>query len=132
MRSDEHIASVRESLQVIKEAIQIGIGQRQRTIGFHCSAAAVDILELYLHERDAISPGKVIKHDFFTSERKAKSKLPEQFDEKEQIIALLVRLEEKRNSLCYGKLKPKEDVENYLTLFRKIREFFDQRGVTYE
>ncbi len=127
MNAEEHKAAVKESIEVIKEAIQTGIERRQRTIGFHCSAAVIDLLELFLHKNNIIDPGKTMKHDFFSSERKALSKLSEDFPEKQKIIALLVSLETKRNQLCYGKLKQKEDVEAYLALFARIRSFFDEK-----
>jgi hypothetical protein len=132
MNVEDHRRAIRESLEVIKEAVQRGLEQRQRTIGFHCSAAATDLLELFLHQHNAINPGKVIKHDFFASEKKAHRRLPEDFSDKKIIISLLVQLETKRNLLCYGKIKPQDQVEEYLTLFRKVRAFFDAKQVKYD
>lgn len=132
MKGEDHRQAVKESLAVIKEAVQTGLEQRQRTIGFHCSAAAVDMLELFLHQHNAINPGKVIKHDFFTSEKKAQRMLPEGFLDKGLIIPLLVQLEAKRNQLCYGKLKSKKDIEEYVDFFHEVRSFFDSRGVKYD
>jgi len=132
MKAEEHYNAVRESLEVIEESVQIGIEQRQRTIGFHCSAAAVDMLELFLHKQNSINPGKIVKHDFFSSEKKAHRMLPEKFRDREIIIPILVQLETKRNQLCYGKIKPTKDIEDYLAVFHKVRSFFDSRGLTYE
>ncbi len=129
MKAEDHRQAIKESLEVIKEAVQLGLEQRQRTIGFHCSAAAIDLLELFLHQHNAINPGKVIKHDFFASEKKALRKLPEDFPDKSIIVPLLVQLESKRNQLCYGKIKPKDDLEKYLSAFHKVRSFFDSKKV---
>lgn len=71
MKDIEHRKAIKESLEVINESVQVGVECRQRTIGFHCSASAADLLELYLHHLNAINPGKVLKHDFFTSEKKS-------------------------------------------------------------
>ncbi|MBI2669389.1 hypothetical protein HYX14_06120 [Candidatus Woesearchaeota archaeon] len=129
MNEEDHRKAVRESLEVIKEAVYKGMEQRQRTLGFHCSAVAIDLLELFLHQQNCISPGKILKHDFFSSEKKALRKLPEEFPDKEKVIAMVVKLEAKRNSLCYGKRKPKKDVEEYLALFRTIQQFLETKGI---
>lgn len=127
MKESEHLAAIKESLIVLKEAVQAGMEERQRTIGFHCSAAAADLLELFLQKDNIIDPGKLIKHDFFTSEKKARLKLPEEFPEKSRIISFMVSLETQRNELCYGKRKPKEKIERYLDLFSSIRKFFEEK-----
>jgi len=59
MREDKHYERLKESLEVLDESITKGIMSRQRTIGFNCSAAAVDMLEIYLH--------KVIRNRFSDS-----------------------------------------------------------------
>ncbi len=117
MKEIEHKKAIKESLEVINESVQVGVESRQRTIGFHCSAAAADLLELYLHHLNAINPGKVLKHDFFASEKKALRKVSEEFPDKEKIIKLVVELETQRNQLCYGKKQPKDKIEAYLKHF---------------
>ncbi len=131
MKETEHKKAIKESQEVINESVQIGVESRQRTIGFHCSAAAVDLLELYLHSLNAINLGKVLKHDFFTSEKKAFRKLPEEFPDKSKIITLMVELETQRNQLCYGKKQLKEKIEAYLNIFNSIRYLFESKGVKY-
>ena len=108
MNIESHRRAIRESLELINESIQRGLEERQRTIGFHCSVAAVDMLELFLHSNGIIDPGKTIKHDFFTSERKALEKLTFSFEKKHEIVKLPVELESRRNSLCYGRPMPRQ------------------------
>ncbi len=132
MKDAEHKKAIKESLDVINESVQRGVESRQRTIGFHCSAASADLLELYLHHLNAINPGKVLKHDFFTSEKKAQRKVSEEFPDKDKIIKLIVELETQRNQLCYGKKQPKEKIESYLKLFNSIRQLFESKGVQYD
>lgn len=132
MRIDHHKRAIKESLEIIKESIDRGLIERQRTIGFHCSVAAVDILELYLHSKNLVDPGASIKHDFFSSEKKALSKIKVEFENKARIIKLLVEIENKRNLLCYGKGQSKEYIEKYLGLFNALRKIFDSMGVEYE
>ena len=38
-----HLAKIKEHLQVLKDAIVIGIEHRSTTIGFHTSACAMDL-----------------------------------------------------------------------------------------
>jgi hypothetical protein len=132
MNIEGHRRAVRESLEEIKEAVQKGVMERQRTIGFHCSVAAADMLEMFLHEQNLIDPGTTIKHEFFASVRKAEERLPAEFPEKDVIIGLMVELESKRNALCYGRPQPKENIEQYLLTFNKLRRVFDRLGVIYE
>ena len=132
MKDTEHRKAIKESLEVINESVQVGVESRQRTIGFHCSASVADLLELYLHHLNAINPGKVLKHDFFTSEKKAQRKLPEEFPDKDNIIKLIVELETQRNHLCYGKKQPKDKIEAYLNLFNSIKQLFESKGVKYD
>ena len=67
MNMEAHRRAIRESVETLRECVQRGIESRQRTIGFHCSVAAADMLELYLHSKNLIDPGRTIKHDFFSS-----------------------------------------------------------------
>ncbi|MEK6845845.1 MAG: hypothetical protein AABY26_03745 [Nanoarchaeota archaeon] len=104
-----HQARIQEHLQVLKDAVAIGIESRPATIGFHTSACAIDLLETYLHKIDKIPIGKQIKHDWFkrpTPEQKIKPLVERQlninFPQKQDIFELFYVLEEKRNKLIYG------------------------------
>ena len=55
MRVETHIRNVKESFRHIDRAIQEGLVENQRTIGFHASAAAVDMFELLLHRKNLIN-----------------------------------------------------------------------------
>lgn len=132
MKIEDHKKTIKESLEVIKESINKGLIERQRTIGFHCSTALANMLEIYLHTKNLIDPGSTIKHDFFSSERKALEKLSQQFENKEQILKLLAEIEKKRNIICYGKNQSAEYIEEYLKLFNRARGIFDSMGVAYE
>ncbi|MFH0836580.1 MAG: hypothetical protein V1870_00460 [Candidatus Aenigmatarchaeota archaeon] len=132
MNIESHKKGLRESLTMIRRAIQDGIENNQRTIGFNCSAAIVDVLEIYLHSRNLIDPGTIIKHDFFNSRKQAEKRLTFDFPNKGKIIEMLVRLEEKRNILCYGKQQSGKMLEEHISLFNEIKKIFDEMGVDYE
>ncbi len=104
-----HKARIKEHLQVIKDAIAVGIESRPATIGFHTSACAIDIVELYLHKTGKIPIGMQVKHNWFKRPTPGQKimPLPERhlkadFPTKKEIIDLLYILEEKRNKLVYG------------------------------
>ena len=67
MNVETHLRNLRESLEVIRESIEKGLVERQRTLGFNTSAAAADMLELFLHSKNLIDPGFVIKHEWLKS-----------------------------------------------------------------
>ena len=130
MNADAHRRAIRESLEEIEEAIKRGVTDRQRTIGFHCSVAAADMLELYLHEQNLIDPGTTIKHDFFSSLRAANERIKPEFPNKNEILSLMHRLEVERNLLCYGKPRTQEDLENFIETFNKLRMVLENMGLT--
>jgi len=131
MRIEDHIRNINESLEVINESIQKGIRDRQRNIGFNVSVASVEMLEVFLHKNNIINPGAVIKHDWFSSKRKADEKLKFDFPDKEKIINILVSIEEKRNILCYGKPQPAESIEEILGQFNKIKSMLENKGIKW-
>ena len=132
MASESHKRAIRESLETISESIIKGVVERQRNIGFHCSVAAVDILEVFLHSQNLINPGVVLKHNDFSSVRRVKEKLDFDFKNKDEVISLICELERVRNLLCYGKARERAFVEGYVLIFNKLLKIFDEMGVKYE
>ena|SRR3989344_2219951 len=127
---EEHLNKIKEHLDEINDAIEEGIEKKPITIGFHCSACAIQFLELYLHALNKISIGKVIKHDWFKrpqTEQKIlpliERKLPVEFSKKAKIYNLIYELEEERTILMYGK-PVKGQVKKVLEIFQKIKEIF--------
>ncbi len=132
MRIESHKKSIAESLDELAQAINIGLEKRQKTIGFHCSSAAVELLEIYLHTKNLIDPGFQLKHNDFVSERIALEKLPFDFENKEIIIKVMVDIEKKRNTLCYGKQQPAKSIEEYIEKFNQMKNIMIEMGVEYE
>lgn len=125
MNAEAHRRAIRESIEEIEEAVKRGIEERQRTIGFHCSVAAADMLELYLHGQNMIDPGTTIKHDFFASLRIVNERIKLDFPNKTEIFSLMHRLEAERNLLCYGKPKARKELEDFILTFNKLRGIFE-------
>ena len=129
---EEHKKKIKEHLEEINDAIEDGIENKPITIGFHCSACSLQLLELYLHNINKISIGKIIKHDWFkrpTPEQKKEPlidrKLPVNFDNKNEIYNLIYSLEKERNILMYGK-PAKTQIKKILNNFFKLKEIFDR------
>jgi hypothetical protein len=128
--AEEHIKKIKEHLEEIDDAIEEGANNKPVTIGFNCSACAMQLLELYLHVVHKISIGKIIKHEWFkrpTAEQKKEPlierKLQTEFPRKEEIYDLIYSLEEERNILVYGK-PSEQQTKKVLELFVKLKEIF--------
>ena len=129
MKIEDHFRNINESIEVIEESIQKGLHERQRNISFNASVAAVEMLEVFLHRQNLINPGTVIKHDWFSSVKKARDRLKFDFPEKEEIMRLINSIEEKRNILCYGRPQPIKTITSILDSFNKLRSLFRKFGM---
>jgi len=131
MKIEDHLRNINESIEEISNAVKKGIENKQRTIGFNCSVASVEMLEVYLHKLELINPGAIIKHEWFSSARRANESLDFDFPDKEKIINLLFKIEEKRNNLCYGKKQLISEIEYVLNLFYEIKSLFEKSGLKW-
>ncbi len=125
---EEHKNKIKEHLEEIEDAIERGIEKRPVTIGFHCSACAMQFLELYLHVKNKISMGKVVKHDWFKrphfeqkQEPLIERKLGVDFPKKQEVYDLIYSLEDERNILMYGKPFEKQ-VKKVLNIFLEFKK----------
>ncbi len=137
-----HRERIEEHLSELRDAVALGLENRPATVGFHTSACAIDLLELYLHKTGKISIGMQVKHDWFKRPNAGQKSIPlaerkikVDFEKKEEIIELLYDLEENRNVLIYGKAT-KERVRSSWDLFQKfkaiLRELLLKEGVEIE
>jgi hypothetical protein len=131
MKIEDHLKNIQESLEVIKECVQKGIVDRKRNIGFNVSVGATEMLEVFLHNLNLIGTGGIIKHEWFSSARRAEEKLNFFFPNKEKILSLLVEIESKRNLLCYGKPQPTEIIEEILKDFYELKSIFEKEGLKW-
>lgn len=129
MKIESHLESLKESLAVIEESIIKGLIERQRTIGFHASAASIDLLEILLHKNNLIDQGFIIKHKWLKSKNAIKEKFQFYFPKKEEILDLIYKIEEKRNILCYGKPQKLEIIQEVLENFNKLKKLFREAGI---
>ncbi|HIH37610.1 hypothetical protein J4460_01670 [Candidatus Woesearchaeota archaeon] len=129
MRVEHHLRNLKESLEEVEAAVEKGVLLRQRTIGFHTSAACVDMLEIYLHKKNLIPLSFILKHEWFASKNKIQEKVSFPFSRKDEILSLISKVELKRNILCYGKQQPEQDIEELLHHFNSLRNIMEELGV---
>lgn len=129
MKAETHLAAIKESIEELQDCIAKGIEKRQRTIGFHCSAAAADLFELFLHKQNLIDPGANVKHNWFASTGAAKKRFAFDFPKKEELLKILNEIEKNRNLLCYGKPQPAKTIEETIVLFNKLKSEIEKLGV---
>ena len=120
---EEHKKIVRELLDDINEKIRSNLlVERQKIIGFATSEAATNVFAVLLHKNNLISPGFNVNHSLFVSTKRAEEKFNFDFVKKKQILDLLVKQEDLRNKLCYGREKGKVLVESAIKNLFKLKE----------
>lgn len=129
MKIEDHLRNLKESLAVIEESIKIGLIERQRNIGFNASASATDMIEIFLHKNSLIDMGFIVKHEWFNSKNKLEEKFPFDFSKKREIFSLILKIEEKRNTLCYGKPQKIEILHEVIENLNKLKELFKGVGL---
>ncbi|MDO8460717.1 MAG: hypothetical protein Q7S74_06420 [Nanoarchaeota archaeon] len=129
MKIEAHLKNLKESLEVIEESIEKGLIERQRTIGFHTSTAAAEMLEILLHKLNLLDTSIIIKHEWLKSKNTIEEKLPFDFPKKKDVLDLILKIEEKRNALCYGKPQEKDVIQEIINDFNKLKKIFKEAGI---
>ncbi len=124
MKIENHLRNLQESVEEIENAVKEGLEKKQRTLGFHTSSAAIDMLEIILHKNNLIDFGFVIKHEWFNSKRKIEEKIYFDFPRKKEIIEHISKIESARNKFCYGKRQNEEELEEIVNEFNKLKGLF--------
>ena len=131
MNVEDHLRNISESLEVLKESIQKGLEKRQRNIAFNTSLCAVEMFEVFLHKENLLHPSSILKHNWFSSVRKAHEKINFDFLDKDKIIGLICKIEERRNILCYGKQRSALEIRGILDYFNELKDLFESRGLKW-
>ncbi|MFH1408936.1 MAG: hypothetical protein ABIH34_03445 [Nanoarchaeota archaeon] len=124
---DEHKKILQEYLNDINEKLHANLlVERQKIMGFTTSEASTNMFAIFLHKMKLISPGFNVNHRFFSSSRQAEEHFPFSFPQKDTLFTYLIKQEELRNKLCYGRDKGedmvKAAVENLFSLKRIIEK----------
>lgn len=122
MNIDDHLKAFNEHREAIFDwAIEVkGLENSQRIVGLHASRGIVELLSVFLHEKNKITSGAQLNHRWFKSKRASK-KLPE-FPQKEKVTNKLVELELLCEDLAYGKQKPIAEIKKAIEIFKELEE----------
>lgn len=124
---EEHLAIIKELEEDINEKIRAGLLlRRQKIIVFSTSESATNYFALLLHKKNLIPSGFNVNHLWFVSEKKAYEHYPADFPSKKEIISLLVKQEDLRQKLCYGKDKDLSLVEEAVRNFFKLKKLVEK------
>ncbi len=76
---------------------------------------------LLLHKKNLILEGFNVNHRWFASIERAKEKFPFEFPHKMDLLELLVKEDQLRERLCYGRAKSADEVEDAIKTFFEIK-----------
>jgi uncharacterized FlaG/YvyC family protein len=123
MKVEEHEKAYHEHLSNLKKLIEEGIEENQRNIGYNVSQGSIELFAIFLHRNNLIqSSGEQFDHRIFKSKNLIEKRLPVDFPERGKILELMKTIELERNSICYGKRKQKEEIEEMIKKFNQLRE----------
>ncbi len=125
---EEHERTIKELLDDIEEKVRLNlVAKRQKIIGFAVSEAATNLFALFLHKKNLIDPGFQINHSFFASLKKAENAFPAEFPNKKEILPLLIKIEELRNRLCYGREKETKEANEAIESLYKLKKIVEEQ-----
>src|SRR3989344_8146607 len=123
---EEHEKTIKELIEDIEEKIRLNlVAKRQKIIGFAVSEASTNLFALFLHKNNLIEPGFNINHSFFAFEKKAENIFSYDFKNKSETIGNLVRIEQLRNRLCYGREKEAKEADEAISLLFKLKKILE-------
>ncbi len=127
MKVEDHEKAYKEHLKNIERAIEEGLEENQRNLGFNISQGSVELFAIYLHKLNLIQgSGDQFDHRTFKSKNLLSKKVPPNFPNKKEILELMEILETERNIICYGKRKPEEKIELLLKNFQNLRKIINK------
>lgn len=123
---EEHGKIIKEFLEDINEKIKSNLlVERQKIVGFSASEAATNLFALMLHKKNLVEPNLNINHRFFASERIAENKFNFDMPNKKRVLELLVKQENFRNKLCYGREKESDVVNSAVKNLFEIKQLIE-------
>ena len=126
---EEHEKTVKELIEDIEEKIRLNlVVKRQKLIGFAVSEASTNLFAIFLHKNKLITSGFHINHSFFVSEKRAEKAFNFDFRNKKEIIQILVKIENLRNRLCYGREKESIEVNEAIQLLFKLKKILEEEN----
>lgn len=125
MRMEDHLNALKEHEENLKLAIERGLLKNQRNIAYNASQASVELFSMYMHKLDLIAIGENLDHRIFKS-KTVDNRIPQDFPKKDKALALMRKLEEKRNVLCYGKARPESEIKDVINSYNELKEIIGE------
>ncbi|MBI2583926.1 MAG: hypothetical protein HYW25_04630 [Candidatus Aenigmarchaeota archaeon] len=129
----DHKRRIKEHLEELQDALNVGLEKRPASVGFHASACACEILEMYMHLANLISTGKKVNHIWFKRPKEEQKieplierKMPVSFPGKEDVYELIYTIEDHRDNLIYGK-PAKGEVEIVFRAFQRLKAILESK-----
>jgi hypothetical protein len=127
MKIEQHKEAYKEHNLNIERAIEEGIENNQRNLGFNISQGSIELFAIFLHKLNLIqSSGDQLDHRIFKSQNLTNKKLPPEFPSRKRVLELMKEIEEERNSLCYGSRKPKDRIEKLIKNFNSLKKIINE------
>lgn len=127
MKLKQHEEALREHINSINKAIDEGIVDNQRNLGFNVSQGSVELFAIFLHKLHLIEgSGDQFDHRIFKSKDLINRKIPMDFPLKDKILSIMRDIELERIALCYGSRKPKSRIEKNLKNFQELRKIINK------
>ena len=127
MKVVEHEQAYQEHLKNLNKAIEEGITENQRNIGYNISQGSVELISIYLHKLRLLQgSGDNLDHRIFKNKNLIEKKIPPEFPSRNRILELMRAIETERNLLCYGKRKPEEKVSIMIKTFQELRKIINE------
>ncbi len=127
MKIEEHEKAYSEHVKAIERALDEGIEENQRNIGYNVSQGAAELLAIYLHKLNLLQgSGDQLDHRIFKSQSLISKKIPPEFPSRKEILELMKNIEIERNAICYGNRKSKERIEKIAAYFQNLRRIINK------
>jgi len=124
---EEHKKAIASLLKDIEDKVKADtIVEMQKLIGFSCSEAACNLFALLLHRKNLITAGFNVNHRFFASGRTAGKKFAFEFPKKAELLNLLVKQENFRELICYGREKERPLIEDCIKNAHTIKKIVEE------
>lgn len=124
---EEHQKIVKELIDDIEEKIRLNLlVKRQKIIGFAVSEASTNLFAFFLKKNKLIDTGFNFNHNLFASQKRSEQTFRQDFKNKQEILKILVRIEELRNRLCYGRDKEAKEVNEAIEFLFKLKKLLEE------
>lgn len=126
MKVEEHEKAYQEHLRNLNKAIEEGVEDNQRNVGYNVSQGSVELFAIYLHRLHLIEgSGDQWDHRTFKTKERLQQKVPPEFPDRTKILALMEKIEQERLIVCYGRRKPKGRIETMIETFHELRRIIN-------